>query len=63
MLASCKEILGPPPCKYAILGLGPMATEECTPYSDFELAVLIEEEKGNEEVLAYFKNLVRYVHF
>ena len=61
MLAACKEILGPPPCKYAILGLGPFATEECTPYSDIELAVLIEEEKSNEEVLVYFKNLIRQV--
>ena len=39
----------------------PIATEECTPYSDIEVAVLVEEEKANEEVLAYFRNLVRYV--
>ena len=59
MLASCKDALGPAPCKYAVLGLGPLATEECTPYSDIELAILLEDEKANEEVLTYFRNIAR----
>ena len=59
MLAACREALGPAPCKYAVLGLGPLATEECTPYSDIELAILIEHEKADDDALKYFRNLTR----
>ena len=44
MVEDAYGMLGEPPCRYAILGLGSMAREEITPYSDMEWAILIEEE-------------------
>lgn len=43
MLQDCYAVLGQPPCRYAILGLGSLARQEMTPYSDLEWAILIED--------------------
>jgi len=48
------EIDVKPPCDYALIGLGAMALNQITPYSDFKLAILIEEDVTNKE---YFKKL------
>ena len=38
----CIEIMGTPPCKYAVVGMGSLARKEITPYSDFEHIIILE---------------------
>jgi len=39
----CIDIMGSPPCKFALVGMGSLARKETTPYSDFDHVVLLEE--------------------
>jgi hypothetical protein len=50
-------ILGSPPCKYDIRGMGSLAREEICPFSDFEYFMLIEE----EEYRPYFQELAELI--
>ena len=51
----CEKIMGKPPCEYAIVGMGSLACEEITPYSDFEHIILLCDDKNYKFWLEYFK--------
>jgi len=51
----CEDVMGKPPCQYTIVGLGSLAREEITPYSDFEHIILLCDDKNYKLHLEYFK--------
>ena len=51
----CLDIMGTPPCEYSIVGMGSLAREEITPYSDFEHIILLCDDENYEQHLEYFR--------
>ncbi|CAK8679081.1 unnamed protein product [Clavelina lepadiformis] len=55
----CVIMMGCPPCKFTLLGMGSIARREITPYSDFESAIVLEEgqnfTRNQERCLEYFR--------
>ncbi len=60
MLHETLEILGPPPCEYAIKFVGSWERSEMSLCSDIEWFILIEQETS--ETLAYFRKLSQLIH-
>ena len=59
-----KEV-GPAPCQYAVMGLGSMALQQITPYSDLEFAILMEDSEDEatlEKNRTYLRQLTHFVH-
>ena len=51
----CENVMGKPPCEYAIAGMGSLARAEVTPYSDFEHIVLLYDTDDYKCHLEYFR--------
>ena len=51
----CKTVMGKPPCNYAVVGMGSLAREEITPFSDFEHIILLPDEENYRSHLKYFQ--------
>ena len=51
----CEDIMGKPPSEYAIIGMGSLARNEITPYSDFEHIILLSNHVNQESHLEYFR--------
>ena len=51
----CENVMGKPPCKYAVVGMGSLAREEITAYSDFEHIILLFDDENYKSYLDYFK--------
>ena len=55
----CFDIYGEPPCKYALIGMGSLAKNEITPYSDFEHILTFENQEETNQV-NYIKEFFRW---
>ena len=51
----CENVMGKPPCQYAVVGMGSIAREEITPYSDFEHIILLCDHESYSSYLEYFR--------
>ena len=51
----CENVMGKPPCEYAIAGMGSLARAEITPYSDFEHIILLYDTDNYQCHLEYFR--------
>ena len=51
----CLDIMGKLPCSYSIAGMGSLARNEITPYSDFEHVILLRDDENYEQHLEYFR--------
>ena len=51
----CENVKGKPPCQYTVVGMGSLAREEATPYSDFEHTIILEEANYRPQHLDYFR--------
>ena len=47
----CEQVMGKAPCQYAIVGMGSLAREEITPYSEFEHVILLSDDKNCKSYL------------
>ena len=58
-----EQEIGPPPSRYTVMGLGFMALQQMTPYSELEFAILTDESSDPVATRAYLKQLTHLVNF
>ena len=62
----CISVIGEPPRRYALVGMGSLARKEITPYSDFEHVIVLEEGvqswRNYKHVVEYFRWLSVIFH-
>ena len=51
----CENVMGKPPCEYAIAGMGSLARAEITPYSNFKHIILLYDTDNYKCHLEYFR--------
>ena len=58
----CKKIMGNLPCKFALVGMGSLARNEITPFSDFEHIIVLENYQKPEKLVqnSDFKECFRW---
>ncbi|XP_077981111.1 uncharacterized protein LOC144436241 [Glandiceps talaboti] len=56
-------VLGEPPCAFAVLGLGTLAKQEITPYSEIEFAILLgnSESANQDQCKKYFRVMTTHM--
>ncbi|XP_078490192.1 uncharacterized protein LOC144746833 [Ciona intestinalis] len=64
----CENIMGKPPCKYTVVGMGSLARAHITLYSDFEHVIVLDDKVENmnkqerEKVMRYFRWFTTIFH-
>jgi len=51
----CQDVMGKSPCEFAIVGMGSLAREEITPYSDFEHVIVLCDKTKHDTPVKYFR--------
>ena len=51
----CEKVMEKPPCEYSIVGIGSLACNEITLYSDFEHIILLSDHVNYKSHLEYFR--------
>ncbi|CAH1780613.1 unnamed protein product [Owenia fusiformis] len=67
LIDDCLNVLGTPNCSFCFVGLGSLARQEATAYSDLESAIIFDDTgKSDEEIdqlKVEFRLIVHYLHF
>ena len=50
-----EKVMGKPLCPFAVVGMGSLAREETTPYSDFEHIILLSDKENYQTSLEHFR--------
>ena len=51
----CENAMGKPPCEYAVIGMGSLARDQITPYSDFEHIILLHDKENYKTHLEFIR--------
>ncbi|CAH1780766.1 unnamed protein product [Owenia fusiformis] len=66
LIDDCLNVLGTPNCRFCFVGLGSLARQEATAYSDLESAIIFDDTDKSLEInqlKTEFRLIVHYLHF